>query len=456
MISPKVKLLLMPKQISLGLAYLGAVLLKAGHNVQVFDMTVEDQSLENKLQKNKFDLVGISATTPLIKDAWEVAKTVKKYTSSPVVIGGPHVSALPEESLRQKAVDLVVRGEGEQTILEICQTLVGKKKREGVLGLSFKKNGKIVHNKLRPLYKDLDRLPSPAYELFKINKYSLTQPLKDRKTEESRAFYIMTSRGCPYGCTYCYKGICGRSWRPMSARKVVTEWENLVKNLSATEIGVQDDVFNLDKKRAMEICELLIERKLNYVPWITNNGIRADKVDLELLQKMKQAGCKRVAFGVESGSQRILNNIQKNLTLGQVRKTFVLAKKAGFETMGYFMFGNPGEDEKTMDQTIKFALELDPEVAVFSVATPFPGSPLYDLVFKKGEIIEKDWDNYGILEGKGFFKLGQVSPALVERKWREAYRRFYLRPSRVWQEIWRKDNWLNVKPLLRAGAKYFT
>lgn len=455
LIYPKGKIWNMPKQIPLGLAYLGAVLQQAGHSVEVFDMTVEERSLTSKLTKGDFDLVGISATTPLVKNAWEAAALVKKYSKASIVLGGPHPSALPEESLSQNSVDMVVRGEGEEAILEICQVISGKKKKEEILGLSFKKNGKFFHNPLRPLNKNLNELPFPAYGLFKIGKYSITQPLRDRQTKDSRAFYIMTSRGCPYACIYCFKGICGRTWRPVSPEKVVEEWEYLVKKLQATEIGVQDDLFNLDRERAIKICELLIERKLNHVSWITNNGIRADKVDLELLEKMKAAGCKRVAFGVESGSQRILNNIQKKLTLDQVRKAFVFAKKARLETMGFFMFGNSGETEKTMDQTIRFAIELNPEVAHFSIATPFPGTPLYELVLSKGELIIKDWNDYGILEGKGFFRLGQVTPALVERKWREAYRDFYLRPRRLWKEIWRKDNWLNLKLLLKAGRRYF-
>lgn len=456
LIYPKANIWNMPKQIPLGLATLGAVLQKDGHLVEVFDMAIEEESLITKLKRGRFELVGISATTPLIKNAWEVATLVKKFTHVPVVLGGPHPSALPEESLNQKGVDLVVRGEGEVAILDICEYLSGRKKINEILGLSFKKERKIIHNLQRPLNNNLDVLPFPAYNLFKIDNYSITQPLRDRQTDKSRAFYIMTSRGCPYGCVYCFKGICGRTWRPVSAKRVAEEWQYLVEELRATEIGVQDDVFNLDRGRAIEICDLLIEKGLNKTPWITNNGIRADKVDLVLLQKMKAAGCKRVAFGVESGSQKILNNIQKKLTLREIRNAFILAKKAGLETIGFFMFGNPGENEETMEQTIRFAIELNPDVAHFSIATPFPGAPLYELVIKKGKLLNQDWNDFGILEGKGFFRLGEVTPELVGEKWHEAYRRFYLRPSRIWREIWRKDNWFNLRLLLEAGKKYFT
>lgn len=455
LIYPKTKIWQSVTQMPLGLAYLGAVLEKAGLQVEIFDTTVEDIPLGQRLRENHFDLVGISANTSLIKGAWEIAALVKKHSNAVVVLGGPHPSALPEESLIKPSVDLIIRGEGEETILEVCQAISKKRSFEDILGISYKKNGMIFHNLPRPLNKDLDKLPFPAYHLFKLGKYTLTQPLRDKVSKSSRAFYIMTSRGCPYGCVYCFKGIYGRTWRARSPENVVAEWRYLVKKLGATEIGVQDDVINLDRKRIIEICNLLIKERLNHIPWITNNGIRADKVDLEVLKKMKMAGCKRVAFGVESGSQEILNNIQKHLKLEEIKTAFRLAKKVELETIGFFMFGNPGENEKTMEKTIRFALELDPDIVLFSIATPFPGTPLYNKILLEGTLLNKNWDDFGNLEGKGLFKLKEVTPDLVEKKWREAYRRFYLRPARVWRELRRKENWPNLKPLLKAGVHYF-
>lgn len=437
---PKAKIWNTPVQIPLGIATLGAVLLKAGHEVKVCDTAVNPLGLKRILKKEKFDLIGLSATSPLINNAWELAAYIKSHSRAPIVIGGTHVSALPEESLEKDNIDYVVRGEGEETILEICEMLSGKRKKEEILGLSYKKQGKIVHNPPRPLKINLDDLPFPAHELFDINKYSNTQPVRDRQAKHTRAFYLMTSRGCPYGCVYCYKGICGRLWRPKSIDKVIAEWEYLVNDLKATEIGVQDDVFNLNRERAIKICDLLIEKGLNRVPWIINNGIRADKVDLELLKKMKQVGCKRVAFGVENGSAKILKNIKKEETLSQIEKAFRLAKKAGL---------------KTMNETIKFAIKLNPETAIFSIAMPFPGAPLYEEVVKNGQLLNTNWEDYRILEGKGMFILGQVNPELVSRKWHEAYRRFYLRPSRVLPEVGRLDNWLNIKALFKAAKNYF-
>jgi len=455
LVYPKSKIWNMPTQMPLGLGYLAAVLEKAGYQVKIFDSMVEKSPIIEELNRFKPDLVGISANTPLIKSAWQIASEIKKNLNVFIVLGGPHPTALPEESLEKPFIDAVAIGEGEETMLELVQAIKEKISLKGILGLSYKENRKIIHNNPRPLIEELDKLPFPAYHLFKVDEYSVTQPLRDKPLKKGRAFYIMTSRGCPYGCSFCFKGVYGQTWRPRSAENVILEWEFLVKQMNAKEIGVQDDLFNFDKKRALKICQLLVEKNLNNIPWITNNGIRVNFTDEELLAAMKKAGCKRVAFGVESGDQKILDNIHKKITLEMVKKVFAISKKIKIETMGFFMFGNLGEDEETMEKTIKFSIELDPLVAHFSIATPFPGTDFFQIVEKRGKFLTKDWEEYGILEGKTVFELGDVKAPLVIKKWHQAYRRFYLRPKRVLKEIFRFNNWLNLPALFQAGFQYF-
>ncbi|MFA5070498.1 MAG: radical SAM protein [Patescibacteria group bacterium] len=445
----------MPTQRPLGLGYLAAVLEKAGHEVKIFDCMVEEGSAVDYCSNFSPELVGISANTPLIKSAWEIASEIKKKGNSFIVLGGPHPTALPEESLKLPYIDAVVRGEGEETVLELVEALAEKKGLADISGLSFKEGDSLIHNPARPLNNNLDTLPWPAYHLYQSDKYSVTQPLRDRPFGKAKAFYLMTSRGCPYACSFCFKGIYGLSWRPRTPENVVAEWDFLVNKLGATEIGVQDDLFNFDKKRALRICDLLVEKNLSHVPWITNNGIRVNFVDEELLAAMKKAGCKRVAFGVESGDQRILDHIHKKITLEMVRKAFTAAKKVGLETMGFFMFGNLGENEGTMEKTIQFALELDPLVSHFSVATPFPGTEFFQKVEKEGKFLTRNWDDYGLLEGRAVFERGEIKAPLLERKWHEAYRRFYLRSRRIFREIFKLSNWLNLPRLLKAGFQYF-
>ena len=237
-----------------------------------------------------------------------------------------------------------------------------------------------------------------------------------------------------------------------SAEEVVDEWEWLVRDLGAAEIGVLDDSFNINQQRVLDICDLLIERELQHVPWIMINGIRANLTDEELLGKMRQAGCIRTAFGVESGNQEILDSvIHKQLTLDQIRSAFAAARAVRMETIGFFMIGMPGETEETMEQTIQFACELDPLVANFSIATPFPGTEMYDIVKEKGHILADNWDDFVFFEGKARFELPDLPAELVERKWKEAYRRFYLRPSRVIRTLGRKQTWLDLPRTLRMA-----
>jgi radical SAM superfamily enzyme YgiQ (UPF0313 family) len=243
-----------------------------------------------------------------------------------------------------------------------------------------------------------------------------------------------------------------RRWRMRTPEDVVDEWEWLVREMGAAEIGVLDDSFNIDRKRVLRICDLIIERNLQHVPWIMINGIRANLADEELLGKMRQAGCIRTAFGVESGNQHILDTIiHKQLTLDQVRRAFAAAKKVGMETIGFFIIGMPGETEETMDDTIRFACELDPLVANFSIATPFPGTELYDIVKARGRILAETWDDFVFFEGKARFELPDLPAELVERKWREAYRRFYLRPHRIARTLMRKQTWLQLPRTLRMA-----
>ena len=451
---------------SLGLAYLGAVSERQGHTVRIYDGDVEDISLERVLRNFAPDLVGITANTIQIKSAWRDAAVVKSVADIPVVLGGPHLTVLPAESAERPEVDIVVRGEGEATWEELCRwrTFVsGSTELTEVLsrtmadggwrmaiyglqsmpGISYQTpDGQVHHNSDRPVIEDLDSLPLPAYHLFKMDRYTNLQPTVDHI--EGPSYPILTSRGCPYRCTYCSQ-IGPRRWRMRSPENVVAEWRWLVRDLGAAEIGVLDDSFNINRQRVLDICDLLIKEELTHVPWIMINGIRANLADTELLGRMRQAGCIRSAFGVESGNQEILDSvISKQLTLEQVRAAFKAAKEVGMETIGFFIIGLPGETEETMDDTIRFAIELDPVVANFSMATPFPGTEMSRIVKEKGRLLVKDYDDFAFFEGKASFEMDGMAAELVERKWKEAYRRFYLRPSRVMRTLLRKETWLDL------------
>lgn len=474
LISPKSSVWNSRSHIHMGLGYLAGALIASGYeDVTLFDAEVEDESVDSLLARERFDLVGISSPTPLIYEAWEAAAQAKKQGAI-TILGGPHLTLMPDESIQRAEVDLVVRGEAEDSLVEIVRevegALRGTRERdpsrpsdalpacqfEAISGLSWKDAaGQVVHNPNRPLRRDIDELPWPAYHLFKIERYTNLQPITDGLDPKARAYTLVTSRGCPYQCIYCSKPITGNTWRGRSPKDVVAEWRYLVEEMKATEIGITDDVWNLQLDRAKEICRLLIREGLTHVPWVTVHGMRADHSDAELFQLMKQAGCKRVGFGVESGNQAVLDAIKKKQTLDDVRRAFQAAKAAQLQTMGFFIFGLPTDTEASMDDTIHFALELDPDLANFMIAAPYPGTELWEIARRDGRLFSQDWRDYAIHDEKARYELPTLPADLVERKWHEAYRRFYLRPSRIWRKLMMADTWRRLPHYVQDFGRFF-
>jgi len=459
--------------IHMGLGYLAGSLLAAGyHEIYLYDAAVEEHemTIAELLQRQNFDVVGISSPTPLIEHAWAAARAAKSH-GAVTILGGPHLTLMPDESMQHPEVDLVVRGEGESTLIEILRTLEGDPgisangdaRRfkdaawKGILGLSWRDiEGRVRHNLDRPLRPDIDNIPFPAHHLYKIDRYTNLQPLTDGLDPHARAYTIVTSRGCPYKCTFCSKPITGDTWRPRSVENVIREWRMLVRDLRATEIGVTDDIWNLNLPRAKELCHALISEKLNNVPWVTVHGMKVNHTDPELFRLMKSAGCKRVGFGVESGNEYILKQVvRKSQTLDMVRAAFKNAKNAGLQTMGFFILGMPYETEESMEETIRFALELDPDLANFMIAAPYPGTELWKLVERKGIRFSHSWDDYAIHADKAHFQVGHLKAESVERKWHEAYRRFYLRPTRLARRVLMLDTWRNLRWRARDAIRFF-
>jgi anaerobic magnesium-protoporphyrin IX monomethyl ester cyclase len=456
----------------LGLAYLGAVSQRRGDEVRVFDADVEDSSVSDFIREFRPQIVGITANTPQVKQAWRTAAVIKQIADIPIVLGGPHVSVDTEdldfESVQRPEVDIVVRGEGEATWVEICEIIERCYRANpnltardifdpqgalwnAVLGITYKtSDGKMHRNADRPAIVDLDSLPWPAYHLFKMERYTNLQPAIDH-VAGSRSFSILTSRGCPYRCTFCSQSIMPIKWRARTAQNVLAEWRYLVEDLGAQEIGVLDDSANIRMQRLHELADLLIENKLNHVPWIFVNGIRANLVTPELMRKLKQAGLKRTAFGVETGDEEILLSIDKRIDHETIRRAFKITKEAGIETIGFFIIGLPGETRETMQRTIDFACELDPLIANFSMMTPYPGTKVYEIVKQHGRMLVQDWEDYVFFDGRARYEMGEVTAELVEEMWKKAYRQFYLRPHRILHTLIRKDFWLNYRRTLRVA-----
>lgn len=456
----------------MGLAYLAAVSERRGDEVRVYDADVEDQPLARFLQEFRPHLVGVTANTPQVKQAWRTAAAVKQELDVPVVLGGPHVSVVSEdldfESLRQPPVDIVVRGEGEGPWIAISDLVESFLRDQpefsvarlmapaldlfrGLEGVSYKtSDGQLHRNDDAPIITDLDSLPWPAYHLFKMERYTNLQPATDA-VDGARSFSIMTSRGCPYRCTFCSQSIMPIKWRARSAENVIAEWRHLVHDLGALEIGVLDDSANIRVKRLHELADLLVAHKLNHVPWIFVNGIRANLADYDLLVKMKRAGLKRTAFGVETGDERMIVKIDKHIDHDTIRRAFKNAKAAGIETIGFFIIGLPGDTRESMQRTIDFAIEVDPMIANFSMMTPYPGTVVYEQVKQGGRFLVHDWEDYVFFDQKARYEMGDLTAELTEEMYRQAYRQFYWRPRYVLRAMTRKDFWLNFGRNLRLA-----
>jgi len=451
----------------LGLAYLGAVSERRGDEVRVYDADVEEQPLAAFLHEFRPHIVGITANTPQVKQAWRMAEAIKREMDIPVVLGGPHVSVALEEldyeSLRQPPVDMVVRGEGEGPWIEICDQVdsflcdqpvdtgtFGRALMDperdlfgAIEGLSYKtSDGQLHRNPDAQVITDLDGLPWPAYHLFKMDRYTNLQPATDA-IDGSRSFSIMTSRGCPYRCTFCSQSIMPVKWRARSPENVIEEWRHLVHGLGALEVGVLDDSANIRKARLHKLADMLIAERLNHVPWIFVNGIRANLADYDLLVKLKQAGLRRTAFGVETGDAEMIVKIDKHVDHETIRQAFKNAKAAGVETIGFFIIGLPGDTRQTMQRTIDFAIELDPMIANFSMMTPYPGTVVYQQIKEGGRFLVDDWEDYVFFDQKARYEMGDLTAGLMEEMYRKAYRQFYWRPKYVMRAMGRKDFWLN-------------
>lgn len=405
----------------LGLATIAGSLVCRGHSVKIDDLSkIDEKTFLSDLKTFNPQYVGISFTTPLAEESFRLANIVKEANKNIIVIaGGVHSTSMPQEVLESSKFDIVCLGEGDYSIIDIVE----EKSLEDIIGIAFKRNGNCHILQHKGPIKNLDNLPYPEWQLFNLQNYKTTKLL----TRANPAGWIETSRGCPYKCVYCNKNVFGRNFRTKSVKRVVDEMEYMLE-CGFKEIHIADDCFTVNIGRAKGICEEIIRRNLKF-PWATVTGIRADRVDQELLILMKRSGCYRVYYGIESGSDYILKIIRKGETCEEVRKAVKMSKKAGLEVFGFFMLALPGETEKTMRQTIDFAKELNLDMAKVCITIPLPSTPYFEQLNRDGKIKGKNWSKYNLyFPARDLYDHPTLDWDVVDIYYKKFYNEFYFRP----------------------------
>jgi anaerobic magnesium-protoporphyrin IX monomethyl ester cyclase len=409
----------------LGLMSIGAALKKAGHRVRLVDALALQLNIEQTakaITDQSPEVVGFTAYSMSVFNAARLARRVKEMNRRILtIIGGPHLTAVPEDTMRRyPSFDVGVIGEGEVSIVELVEA-ADDTVRRNIKGLIVR-NGEELHtNERRPLIADLDCLPLPAWEL--LTGFPHKYPLKRIRYRHHPVADVCTSRGCPYSCTFCDKAVFGSLFRTFSVQYVVAAIDRLRQLFGVREIMFKDDLIMLRRERMMRLCERLLEKDWG-LTW-TCMG-RADRVDPELLRLMKRAGCWQISYGIESGNQHLLNSVSKSLSLEKVEYALQITKAAGLSPRGFFILGLPFETEQTIRQTIDFAKHSSLEDVNVALLTPFPGTRLYAEARKYGRF-DGDWQNMNKLQAT-FVPFG-LNEKTLERSLKRFYREFFVRPS---------------------------
>ncbi len=449
------------------LAYLAAVM-RDDFDVEIIDCIAEQiywDEFEKILteKKPKYILTNIISST--LTNDMRVTDLGKKIGAITIGVGS-HVTALPEESMKNfPALDYIILGEAEETLEELIDALENQKDLTPIRGLVWRRpsassgqalstsdstvgsasddwgnNSQIVINEKRPLIKDLDSLPIPLHDLLPIKRYKLPFIGSDYT-------FVMTDRGCPYGCTFCRSPIAwNRMFRSRSAKSILEELRYL-KKLGIKNFAIHSDVFTLNKERDIELCKAMIDEGFE-MRWICNS--RADTVDEELLTWMKKAGCFMIAYGFESGSQKVLDLSKKGITIDQIKKVAAITHQVGIRVWGYFMIGLPGETPATVRETIDLAKSLPLTLANFAVAAPYPGTEFYNLAKGEGWLQSDDWEEYD-QNYSAIVSYPEMGREEIEKAMKTAYKEWALRPMIILNIFREMKNFDDFKTLFDVG-----
>lgn len=437
----------------LGLMYIASYLRDKGYKeISIIDAQAEELSyevLKDRIKAFKPDFVGITTMSFTIIDVLKTVRISKElFPGVKVVLGGPHVHIYPEVTLRNcPDIDFIIMGEGEKPFAELIEAFGKKKSFSGIKGLVYRSGSSdILNNGPVEFIEDLDSVPFPARDLVKKELYSSVLSHKNIVTT------MITSRGCPFQCTFCDRPHLGKKFRARSAKNVVDEMQQCYE-MGIEDFFIYDDTFNLDKQRVIDICNEIMKRSLK-IGWDIRG--RVDRIDENSLRLMKKAGCERIHFGVESGSERILKKIKKGITLKQVQEAFNISRSIGITTLGYFMLGFPDETEDEMFQTIRFATKLPSDFVQFAILIPFPATNMYRELLNCGYYQTDIWFEFANNPSVNFSPpvcSSKVTEQRLLEIWRYAYRRYYRRPSYILRSLKKIKSFKELRQKMKVGLK---
>ena len=420
---------------SIGLLNLAALAEKEGLRVAIVDSVAlgytSERTVREVIALNP-RYVGLTAMTHNITTAAVIAKNLKEQNRNLVtLLGGVHISSVPEETLNKfpDCFDISILGEGELIFLATLRALENNSDIDYISGLAFMKDGKFIKTGEGGMIQELDELPFPAWHLLPdmSTHYATTFISGNQKVSN----HLLTSRGCPGRCVFCDTTVFGGKIRGYSPDYVVEMVDILYNKYGVRDIQFNDDTFTSLRSRLHEICELLIKKNYNDLTWSCD--ARVSGMSEESLALMKAAGCWQIAFGVETGSQEIMDFLKKYVTFEQIHNAFHWAKKVGISTKGFFIIGHPTETMETLNATVDLMLELPIDVVGVTHFTAYPGSPIYSSIAKYGAF-DSDWNNVNTYDVGNFIPDGFTAKQLKDLR-RKAIRRFYLRPRYVFNQI---------------------
>jgi len=437
----------------LGLQYLSSACRDKNYETMIIDCDPEELNYEQVISKMKLygpQVIGITCMTFNLFEVFVFLKELKlSFPNIPVVVGGPHASIFPKETLQIPSVDVVVVGEGEEVFPEIIHRLTDNISLNGLKGVSYKKENKLYLNSEVAVVQDLNSLSFPDRISLSIDNYFT--PI----SQSGKSAIMMTSRGCPYNCIYCDRPAMGKKFRARTPQNVITEIKDCLK-VGAEDIMFFDDTFTVDRNRVIEICELINKEKLKF-RWSAR--ARVNTVDKDLLLAMKEAGCCRISYGIESGNVQTLKILRKGISLDQAKKAVKAAKKVGMEVLADFILGCPNENRQDVLNTINFAISLNPDYAQFTILSLYPGTEVYQMALEQ-KIIKSDvWKEFA-MNPKLNFNTPIWSVELSQKELEEllifAYKKFYRRLRYIIKRILKIGSFSELILKAKVGFRILT